>query len=194
MLKTRRPGDARRRRIAREIERVYEPVVQGVTAHFHLRDEDDARDGVHTVAVRLLSKGLSRIGKWGRYLTKATVHEHRHAHKKVKIVLFSELSKDEQQRIVEEVPGPLKSPAVLVAEADWKAVIQAEISKLPPRQRAVVTLWSRDFTHKEIADTLGLKSAATSRSSLRDGLAGLERLLRARGISDCTFCRPKHSR
>lgn len=194
MLKTKRPGDARRKRIAREIEQRYEPITQRVLVRFGLRDEDDARDAVHTVAIRLLSKGAPRVRNWGKFLSKAAINQHRHDQKNGKVVLFSELSKDEQQRIAEETPGPLKSPATLVAEADWKALIQTELAMLAPRQRAVVTLWSQNFTHKQIAAELGLKSPATSRSTLRDGLAALEKLLRARGISDCTFCQPIDSR
>lgn len=193
MLKTKRPR-VTRKQIERELEQRYEPITRTVLVRFGLRDEDDARDAVHAVALRLLSKGALRVGNWGKFLSKAAVNQHRHDQKNGRTVLFTELSKDEQQRIAEETPGPLKSPATLAAEDHWKALIQTEVAKLAPRQRAVVTLWSQNFTHKQIASELGLKSPAISRSTLRDGLAALEKLLRARGISECTFCRRMDSR
>lgn len=194
MLKTKRARRATRKQIERELEQRYEPITRKVQVRFDLRDEDDAREAVHSVAVRLLSKGAPKVGNWPRFLSKAVLNQHRSSHRDKKIVLFSELSEDEQRRVVEEVPSPVKSPANLAAEADLQAVIQAEVAKLAPRQRAVLTLWSRDFTHKEIVATLGLKNEATSRSTLRHGLAALGKRLRAIGILDCTFCSRNHSR
>jgi len=193
MMKTKRRRE-KRKRIVWEIERAYGPLVHTVSARFQLRDEDDGREAVHTVAVRLLSKGVPRVGNWRRFLSKAAVNQHKSAQQEKKTVLMSELSEDEQRRIVEEVPSHVKSPATLAAEADLQAVIQAEVAKLAPRQRAVLTLWSRDFTHKEIVATLGLENEATSRSTLRNGLAALGKRLRAIGILDCTFCSRNHSR
>jgi len=185
---------ARRNEVHAKIEEAYEPAVRKVKDWLLLQGDIEARDAVHTVAVRLLGNGVPRVRNWVGYLARAAVYEHRHAHRNGKLVFFSELSEDERRRIFEEVPGPIPSPATLAAEADFQALIQAQVAKLPPRQRAVVTLWSQNFTHREIADTLGLRRVETSRSTLRDGLAALGRRLRAVGISDCTFCARKHSR
>lgn len=192
MMKTRRPR-ATRKEIARELEQRYERLVQKVRTRFELQDDTEARESVHELALRLLSRGTARVRNWGWFLSKAAVNQHRHAHRNGRTVLFDDLFKDEQERITDELAGPAPSPAAVAGEVDWNAVIQAEVAKLAPQQRRVVTLWSQNFTHHQIADTLGLQGA-TSRSTLRDGLAALGNLLRAKGISDCTFCRRKHSR
>lgn len=78
---------------------------------------------------------------------------------------------------VEEVPEPVTSPspgpgAGLDADLAWTAV-----RRLPPRQRAVLTLrFAGDLTHAQVANALGCSQDA-SRQAQRDGLRTLRRTM-----------------
>jgi RNA polymerase sigma factor (sigma-70 family) len=182
----RRSHEARQEEVRRRLEGTYERVVRKVKLRL-LRPDGEARDLVHNVAVTLLRNGTHRIDSWVAYQTTAAVNESNKEQENKKLIYFSDLSEEEERRIVEEVPGSTKSPADLAAEHELIDMALEEVANLPFKQRAVLMMYCSEYKHEEIAAALGLKSAETSRSHLRHALNTLRERLRARGFFDCTF-------
>jgi len=194
MEKPRGTHQARLEEVRRRLGEAYEPAVRKVKKEFPLWGDLEVRDALHTVSLRLLVNGAHPIRNWVAYLTTAAINECRQGHQNGKVVSFSELSKEERRRIVEETPGPFENPADLAAKHELVAMAQEEVENLPPKQRAILLMVCSKYKHREIAAALGLRSAETSRSHLRYALKSLRKMLRARGFFDCTFWPRKHSR
>ena len=52
------------------------------------------------------------------------------------------------------------------------AIVRGAVAQLPPKQRAVVTLWAQGYSHREIAERVGC-AEVTSRAHLRDAKKNL---------------------
>jgi DNA-directed RNA polymerase specialized sigma24 family protein len=160
------------KRVQREIERVYEPVVQWICNRLGIGVEE-SREAVHTVIARLDGKA-SRIKKWDRYLTRAAVREYRRSQAKPRMVLFSELSREDRKRLYSlQAPGP--DPAEEAAKDELVELFRERIGDLPARQGEVMTLDLVGETGEEIRSKLGLESVATVRSNRRKGRAVLRK-------------------
>jgi RNA polymerase sigma-70 factor (sigma-E family) len=73
--------------------------------------------------------------------------------------------------------APPEHPSAPAGEAEDRAVVQAALAQVPPRQRAVLVLrFLCDLPVDEVADLLGC-SAGTVKSQTSHGLATLRRLL-----------------
>lgn len=155
---------------------LYEELILRLKKRLDEKDDDVARDALHTVLVRL-AKGKSwEFEDWKTYLTKCAVNEHHHEYRNGRLILFSELSKEDRGRLY-EIPGPERTPADQAAEREISAILWKEIEKLPRRQRQVMTLDLEERTEEEIRAILGVKSLATVRSHRRKAFARLRKKL-----------------
>lgn len=149
--------------VRQKVEHVYEPVVQWIRNRLNM-DIEEAREAVHEILKRLHNGQASRITTWDHYLTKAAIRQHRRSKGKpkgkLKILLFSELSKEERKQLY-AIPAPGPNPADLAVERELLAFMRDEIQKLPKRQREVLTLEIEGLTPEEIRVRLGLKKVST---------------------------------
>lgn len=177
MKKRRSNGAISREEMWRRVLPVYEPVIRRARRNLRLRDEEEAREALHSVLARVAVHPTA-LEDWRQYLTRCAVNEIRHDHNgKRRETLFSELSREERQRLFEERPGPWRDPSEIAAQHELESMAVAEVWKLPPRRRAVLLLWMDQFKTCEIADILSLRPA-TVRSDLRHGLKALRKKLR----------------
>ncbi len=157
-----------------QIRKVYEPVIQWTNQHLHIHKED-VRDALHEVLKNLHNGQMARIRNWEQYLTRATIRKLRRPQTAPKIMLFSELSKEERRELF-QIPAPGLNPAELTANRELLALAREGIQKLPPRQRDVLRLGLEGRTPEEIRTLLGLRSLSTVRSNQRHGIAKLRKI------------------
>lgn len=171
------PGPIWPEELRRKVGEVYAPVVAWVRGRLNL-DEDEVQDALHEVLSGLTPRQISRIARWERYLTRAVVRrlkrpklKHRG---KLKILLFSELSKEDRDRL-HAIPAPGRTPDEKASERELLGLLRNSVEALPPRQHQVLTLLMDGKTPAEIQAILGLKSLSTVSSNRRKAIAKLRR-------------------
>lgn len=174
MRKKRSNSAISREEMWRRVVPVYEPVIRRTTRDLRLRDEEAAREALHSILARIAVRPTA-LEDWRQYLTRCAVNQIRHEHnRKRRETLFSELSREERRRLFEERPGDWPDPSEIAAKNEMESMVVAEVWKLPARRRAVLLLWMNKFKTDEIADIMGLRPA-TVRSNLRHGLKALRK-------------------
>jgi len=160
-------GAAHRKKLRRDLGDVYERVVQWTAGQMEI-DPEDVREPLHNVVQDMLKMRRPRIGKLENYLTRGTARAYRRSlgnGKKIKPILFSELSKEELECVF-ETPAPIKDPAEQAAENEILAIAKQEIEKMSELRRDVMRLYFTGLSAKEIGAKLGMK-ATTVRSNIR---------------------------
>ncbi|MBI2932627.1 MAG: sigma-70 family RNA polymerase sigma factor [Planctomycetes bacterium] len=160
-------GAADREKLRRDLGDVYERLVQWTADQMNL-DPEDVREPLHNVVQDMLKIRKPRIGKLENYLTRGTARAYRRSlgnGKKIKPILFSELSKEELECVF-ETPAPIKDPAEQAAENEILALAKQEIEKMSELRRDIMRLFFTGLSAKEIGAKLGMK-ATTVRSNMR---------------------------
>ena len=127
-----------------------------------LESEADAEDALHTVFLRLASKGMLEMGDGRGYLLRAVRNECRTRRRRRRRLKTLPL--------VEGIPGQ---------SADNAQEINRALTKLAPKLRETVLLRIyEDMTFEDIAGALGV-SATTARERYTQALDRLRKLLEA---------------
>ena len=159
--------------VREKIDGIYGPTVEWLVTQLKIEVEH-AQDLVHEVLKRLPARRAARIMDWGRYLGCAAIREYRRSKTKPKVLLFSELEREDRERLFQiRAPGP--TPAEEAAEREITALLPAEIEKLPTRQRQVLTLELEGKKPKEIQSILGLKKIGTVYAHRQKAIAKLRK-------------------
>jgi RNA polymerase sigma factor (sigma-70 family) len=171
------PGPAWPEEARRQITAAYGPVVGWVQGRLHLH-EDEVQDALHEVLKKLGPRQISRIARWERYLTRAVLRRLKRSklrHRgKLKILLFSELSKEERESLY-AIPAPGRPPDEEAAHRELLDLLRTAVEGLPPRQRQVLTLLMDGKTPADVQAILGLKSLSTVSTNRRKAIANLRR-------------------
>jgi RNA polymerase sigma factor (sigma-70 family) len=171
------PGPAWPEAARRKLAAAYGPVVAWVRDRLHL-GEEEVQDALHDVLKRLGPRPISRIERWEPYLTRAVVRHLKRSklrqRGKLKVLLFSELSKEDQDRLY-AIPAPGRSPHDEAAEQELLDLLRKAVDGLPPRQRQVLTLLMDGKSPAEVQAILDLKSLSTVSSNRRKALENLRR-------------------
>jgi len=173
MKKKRTNGAITRDEMWRRVEPVYDEVLSRAAEKLELDDPEDVRDPLHTVLARI-APHPKELRDWKPYLTRCTVNEVRSRHTDKREVSFTELSREERQRLFEERAGDWPDPWEIAAKHELEAKAMAELWKLPPQQRTVMLLRINGLSTREIAQRLGVRPT-TVRSLWRYGLRTLRR-------------------
>lgn len=159
--------------VREKVDRVYERTVEWLVTQLNIEVER-AEDLVHEVLKRVPARRASRITDWERYLGCAAVHEYKRSKAKPKVLLFSELSKEDRERLF-QIRAPGSTPAEEAAQRELIALLPAEIEKLPTRQRQVLTLELEGKKPKDIQAILGLKKVEAVYAHRQKAIAKLRK-------------------
>ncbi len=161
------------KQVREKIVQVYEPTVEWLVTQLNI-EAAHAQDLVHEVLKRLPARQASGITDWGRYLGCAAVHEYKRSKAKPKVLLFSELEREDRERLF-QIRAPGSTPVEEAVQREFIALLPAEIEKLPTRQRQVLTLELEGKKPKEIQAILGLKKVGTVYSHRQKAIAKLRK-------------------
>jgi RNA polymerase sigma-70 factor (sigma-E family) len=132
------------------------------TAYLLTGDHDEAEDLVQVTLVKC-------VPHWPKIAASPEAY--------VRKVLARESVTRWRRRRWREVSGPLPEGMSAGTDSDEKVALQAALSRLSPRQRAVVVLrYYDDLTEADTARALGI-SVGTVKSHARDALARLRELV-----------------
>ena len=159
--------------------RAYEPAVRRTTLRLGHGDLEEAREAVHSVILTLLDTQTRGVRKKAvtqavAFLATSAVRSYQRSQGMRREVLFSELGSEERRKLFEELPGPALPAAEEAAQRELAALAWRELLKLPPRQRAVLTLRMNGFSYADISRQLGI-TPGNARVHAHAGLSTLRR-------------------